>query len=111
MLLELESRDNNLIVRLEGELDHHSSESARQKIDRRFLEENLNNIVLDLRKLTFMDSSGIGLVMGRYKKAMERHGELVIVNDNEYIDKILNMSGLLKIVELYSTLDKAMEKL
>ncbi len=111
MLLKLESKDNYLIARLKGELDHHNSELARQKIDRCFFEKNTSNIILDLRELTFMDSSGIGLVMGRYKNAKDRKGKLIIVNDNRYIERILRMSGLLKIIELYPTIDVAVEKL
>lgn len=111
MLLQLENNNNCLIVSLKGELDHHSAENTRQKIDRYFLEKNLNNIVLDLRGLTFMDSSGIGLIMGRYKNTVERKGKLVIVNDNSRVDRILKMSGLLKIIELYPTIDTAISKL
>lgn len=111
MLLQLENNNNYLIAKLKGELDHHSSENTRQKIDKYFLENNLSNIVLDLRGLTFMDSSGIGLIMGRYKNAKDRKGKLVIVSENNYIERILKMSGLLKIIELYPTIDMAISKL
>lgn len=111
MLVELENNGNYLIAGLKGELDHHNSKSTREKIDKYFLEKNLNNIILDLRGLTFMDSSGIGLIMGRYKNATSRKGKLVIVSDNSYIERILNMSGLLKIIEHYTTIDLAISKL
>jgi stage II sporulation protein AA (anti-sigma F factor antagonist) len=111
LLLKLESKNNYLIARLEGELDHHSSESTREKIDKYISEKNLNKIILDLSKLTFMDSSGIGLVMGRYKKVTEKRGKMMIVGDNRNIERILNMSGLLKIIELYPTIEQAVEKL
>lgn len=111
MLLELEKNKKYLLARLKGELDHHSSENVRQRIDNCFLEKNFKNIILDLRDLTFMDSSGIGLIMGRYKKAVERQGRLLIISNNNNIERILTMSGLLKIIDLYPTLNMALENL
>jgi len=107
----METSGKNLIVKLKGELDHHTSEATRRKIDSSFIDKNLLNIILDLRELTFMDSSGIGLIMGRYKKVKDRQGNLIIVSDNRYVDRILNMSGLLKIIDKYKTIDKAISKL
>ena len=111
MHLIIEARDDNLIVRLRGELDHHTSEVTRKRIDSSFFEKDLLNIILDLRELTFMDSSGIGLIMGRYKNAKDRKGELVLVSNNRYIDRILSMSGLLKIIDKYPTIELAATKL
>ncbi len=98
---------NYLIVKLKGELDHHTSEDLRKKIDQQYYKNNLLNIVLDLRGLSFMDSSGIGLIMGRYKNCMERKGKVYVISTNPYIDRILKMSGLLKIVNTYSSIDEA----
>ncbi|MCF6464058.1 anti-sigma F factor antagonist [Clostridium sp. Cult1] len=98
---------NYLIVKLKGELDHHTSEDLRKKIDQQYYKNNLLNIVLDLRGLSFMDSSGIGLIMGRYKNCMDRKGKVYVISTNPYIDRILKMSGLLKIVNTYSSIDEA----
>lgn len=100
---------NYLIVKLKGELDHHTSEDLRKKIDQQYYKNNLLNIVLDLRGLSFMDSSGIGLIMGRYKNCMERKGKIYVISTNPYIDRILKMSGLLKIVNTYSSIDEAIK--
>lgn len=99
--------DNNLIVKLKGELDHHTSEDVRKKIDKYYNGSNLVNIVMDLNKLTFMDSSGIGLIMGRYRNTLDKRGQLIIACENETIKRILDMSGLLKIIKLYPRLDTA----
>lgn len=111
MVLKLENHKDNLIVQLKGELDHHSTENTRQKIDQYYLDHSLNNIILDLRGLSFMDSSGIGLIMGRYKNCIEKKGSLALVSDNSYVDRILKMSGLLKIINVYPTIEAAIEKL
>lgn len=111
MNLELITRDENLIVKLRGELDHHSTESGRRKIDQYYMDKNLSNIILDLTQLTFMDSSGIGLIMGRYKNVLERKGKMALVSDNNSIDRILKMSGLIKIIDLYETVELALENI
>ncbi len=89
-----------LIVELKGELDHHTSEDVRKRIDQQYYDNNLLNMVLDLRGLNFMDSSGIGLVMGRYKNCKEQGGKISIVSTNSYIERILKMSGLLKLMKV-----------
>lgn len=98
-----------LIVTFEGELDHHTSEEARTKIDSLYYDNNLLNMVLDLRKLNFMDSSGIGLIMGRYKNCKERQGNISIVNTSPSIERILRMSGLLKIINMYTNIEEAID--
>lgn len=107
----METMDNNLIVKLKGELDHHSSEEVRKKIDKYYSGGNMLNIIMDLNELSFMDSSGIGLVMGRYRNASDRRGKLSIACENESIKRILDMSGLLKIIKLYPTLDIAIKNI
>lgn len=111
MYLTLKIKGKDLLVGFKGELDHHSSKEAREKIDKVYLDKNLNNIILDLRELTFMDSSGIGLIMGRYKNTEKNNKKLIVVNDNSYVERILKMAGLLKLIESYPTLETAMEKL
>ncbi|NLY46222.1 MAG: anti-sigma F factor antagonist [Tissierella sp.] len=103
----MEILDNNLIVKLKGELDHHTSEEVRKKIDKQYNGSSVSNIIMDLNELTFMDSSGIGLIMGRYRNTVDKRGKLIIACENMTIKRILDMSGLLKIIELYPKLDEA----
>lgn len=109
MRLSTEIIKNNLIIRLEGELDHHTSEEVRRKIDSEYYDNNLLNMILDLEGLNFMDSSGIGLVMGRYKNCKEQGGEISIVNVNSNVERILKMSGLMKIANIYPTVEEAIK--
>lgn len=111
MYLSVEKHKNNLLVQFKGELDHHTTENVREKIDQQYFDPKLRNIILDLRGLTFMDSSGIGLIMGRYRNCVEKKGAMAIVSDNAYVDKMLRMSGLLKIVSVYPTIEAANESL
>lgn len=109
MKLFMEILDKNLLVRLEGELDHHNSREAREKIDNKYYNNNLLNIILDLQGLVFMDSSGIGLIMGRYKNCSELGGQLSIININPKIERILEMSGLTSITRVYSSVAEALK--
>ena len=109
MQLLLNNIDENLIVKFKGELDHHSSDMAREKIDEWYYDKLNKNIIFDLRELDFMDSSGIGLVMARYKMCSENGGKVLIVNDNPNIQRILRMSGILKIIDVYNSLDSALQ--
>ncbi len=67
MYLKFDKKADKLIVTMAGELDHHSAEEVRNVIDDRLDRENLNKLILDFSKVNFMDSSGIGVVIGRYK--------------------------------------------
>lgn len=111
MSYTIEKIKNNLIVHFYGELDHHISEKARLKIDEKYLEGNLKNIVLDLTQLSLMDSSGIGLIMGRYRNVKENRGNILIVSANTYIDRLIRMSGLLKIISTFSSVEEALESI
>ena len=105
----MRQKNSNLIVHFYGELDHHVSEVARLKIDNKYSDSNLKNIILDLTQLTLMDSSGIGLIMGRYKNVTEKKGKMAIVSSNVYIDRILKMSGLIKIIKIFTNLEDSLE--
>lgn len=111
MSYTIDTEKNSLVVHFYGELDHHISEKARLKIDMKYKESNLENIILDLTQLSLMDSSGIGLIMGRYKNATENKGKLAIVSSNVYVDKLIRMSGLPKIIETYKSIEDALETL
>ena len=101
--------NNYLIVKVDGELDHHRAEDLRKRIDQEYYKKNLVNIILDLRNLNFMDSSGIGLIMGRYKNCKDRNGEVYLVSTNSYINRMLKMSGVLKIVSVHDSIDEIIE--
>ena len=91
---------NNLVISLNAELDHHLADEMREVIDR---------VIIDFSKVDFMDSAGIGLIMGRYKKIRDI-GDICVVGINESIKRILLISGLHKIVDIYDNLCDAVRK-
>lgn len=89
-----------LTIKLRGELDHHSADEARVLIDEKIKNEKFKKLVIDLKSLDFIDSSGIGFVIGRYKVIRKRNGVIEIVNASQNVRKILDMSGIGKIINI-----------
>ena len=92
--------DNYLMIRLPDEIDHHKSVDICAKADRYILSQKVGNVVFDFEQTTFMDSSGIGIILGRYKKISCFGGKVYAVNADNRIRRILLMSGLQNIVEI-----------
>jgi len=87
-----------LFVEITEEIDHHISDKLRRKIDNEITRYMPRKTILDFNRVSFMDSAGIGLIIGRYKMMNLIGGDLEIVNVSESIKKILEMSGILKII-------------
>ena len=92
--------DNYLMIRLPDEIDHHKSVNISAKADRYILSKKVGNVVFDFERTTFMDSSGIGIILGRYKKISCFGGKVYAINADTRIRRILLMSGLQNIVEI-----------
>lgn len=100
MNLEFIESGQALTIKLKGELDHHSADESRVLIDEKLNAGKFNKIVIDFKSLDFIDSSGIGFVIGRYKAIRKKGGVIEIINANKKIRKILDMSGIGKIIEI-----------
>ncbi len=98
-MLSYEVKKSGLMVRLTGELDHSAAEGLRRELDRLIDETRAKKLLLDLSGLTFMDSSGIGLIIGRYKKMVRLGGSVAVIAANRRIDKLFDMAGLYQLVE------------
>ena len=87
---------------LGGELDHHTAKEMRETIDNA-IELNMPTLlVLDFKDISFMDSSGIGLVMGRYRNLIKTGAELHIIGAPPNIFKILKLAGIERLAKLES---------
>ncbi|HZJ58474.1 MAG TPA: anti-sigma F factor antagonist [Clostridia bacterium] len=98
-----------LVVSLEGELDHHTSGEVRKYIDHLLDDPTIKNLIIDIKKLNFMDSSGLGVLIGRYKIIKKRGGKLGVSNISAQIDRIFVVSGLYKIIKPYEGLQQALK--
>lgn len=111
MFISFDRKDAILVVTLVGEIDHHSAEVVRIKIDNKIDELGSQNIIFDFKEVNFMDSSGIGVVMGRYRKLLATGGKACVINLKPQIKKIFELSGLFKIIQEYEDVQSAVSSL
>lgn len=109
--VDLEQREHTTIVRMVGELDHHSAEYVKGKLEAAIARQSCHHMVLSLKGLTFMDSSGLGVVLGRYKQIKARGGEMVVCDANPAVYRLFEMSGLFKILSFQETEEYALAQL
>ena len=99
--LKLLYTNDVLTAKLQSEIDHHSAVSVRERIDDMLYKELPGTLVFDLSEVNFMDSSGLGLVLGRYAKAKEIGTEVIIKNPSKRTEKIFRMAGTDKIIKIF----------
>ncbi|WP_067836680.1 anti-sigma F factor antagonist [Amphibacillus sediminis] len=93
-------KENVLLVRLSGELDHHEANDLKVLWQTQLQQKRAHHIILNLEELTFMDSSGLGVILGRYKEIQQVGGEMVICAISPTVKRLFDLSGLFKIMRL-----------
>jgi stage II sporulation protein AA (anti-sigma F factor antagonist) len=100
MSVIIENSGNSVIAYLSGEIDHHSAKSIREEIDKSIEIIKPTGLTLDFKNVTFMDSSGIGLVMGRYRLMQMINGKVTVKNASLHIRKVMRLAGLDRLASL-----------
>lgn len=100
MKVNITSENGTAVAVLNGEIDHHTARSLRSEIDRFVITMQPERLAMDFTGITFMDSSGIGLIIGRYKLMKEWGGQLEIRGTHPYIRRVLKLSGIERIVKI-----------
>lgn len=98
-MLDYEMRRHTLYLRLKNDLDHRAAQQLRPEVDSLLEDASIRRLVLDLKQLRFMDSSGIGFIIGRYKLLSRRGGSVAVVNADKRMDRIFEMAGLYQLVD------------
>ena len=100
--------DKTLLVQFTAtELDHHIATYVRENVDEIIVRKNIKNIIFDFKNIKFMDSSGIGVIIGRYKKIANKNGKVSVINMNSRVEKVFNLSGMSKIIKVCSSYEDA----
>ncbi len=110
-ILRTEIKNNILFVYLEGEIDHHTSVDIKATVDKLYQINRLTHILFNFENVTFMDSSGIGLIIGRYKNTVVSGGKVVLVQVKPEVNKILQLSGIYKLMKKYEDEQTAIQHL
>lgn len=101
MTIELSGQQQLITVRLDGEIDHFTASTVKEAVEEELMKTGAVNVAFDFSKVTFMDSSGIGLILGRYKTVSALGGRIILFGMNREILKLMKMSGVDKIVQIF----------
>ena len=110
MEITLIPKQRMVLMRVSGEIDHHTSEIIKQTIEKEIMRSGAINIAFDFGRVSFMDSSGIGMRMGRYKTVCALGGSIIIYDVNEQVKRLIEMSGLTSLVIISDTLQKGINE-
>ncbi|WP_054743167.1 STAS domain-containing protein [Cellulosilyticum ruminicola] len=111
MNVEYFTQDKTLIVCIGGEIDHHTCKLVKDDIERAYSKGSYKHMLFDFEYVEFMDSSGIGLLMGRVKSAALLGGQVGLYNASPKVERLLSMSGITKIVHVYKNKLQALKAL
>lgn len=100
MKIEYLKENRTLILKIDGEIDHHTCELIKKETDYEIQKKAPKKLIFDMKNVNFMDSSGIGLIIGRYKYLLRIGGETEIINAKKEVKRILDMSGIFKIIPI-----------
>jgi stage II sporulation protein AA (anti-sigma F factor antagonist) len=103
LMAKYETCDDTLTITLSGEIDHHTAKAARVEIDRQIYFYKASTVILDLSEIAFMDSSGLGLILGRYTHIREMGSVLKVLNPTKSVKRLLTLAGTEKIIPIIST--------
>ena len=111
MDLKLLGERKSVIVKVNTELDHHAAAEIRRAVDAKIKSSNAVNVIFDFSKVDFMDSSGIGVIMGRYKLTGILGGKVIIFGARKNVKRIIEMSGIDKLITICGSADEALKAL
>lgn len=102
MNVKYNKEDKLLVMEITEEIDHHTTEKIRRRADYEIQRYMPKKVLFDFNNVSFMDSSGIGMVVGRYKLLAMLGGSLELANVNQKLEKVFEMSGVLKIIPIHN---------
>ena len=100
MSAQLVCENEILTVFLSGEIDHHTSKEIREQTDKVILETHPKEIILNFKDVSFMDSSGIGLIMGRYKLSSSYGAKITVADTSMYLKRVMRLAGIDTLVNM-----------
>ena len=108
MKTEYKSEVDKMTVFLSGEIDHHRAKRISQDVDTKIAIFKPKTVFLDFSDVSFMDSSGLGVLIGRYKAISAVGGKAAIISPSVTAKRLITLAGLHKIIPIYDTIEEAM---
>lgn len=110
-MTDVQITNGTIIIRPSGDLDVHTDPSFRNEVDKGLAQGGIQNLVVSLKNVTFIDSSGLGALLGRYRRMVELGGKMALVSIPARVKPVLELSGVLKIIPVFESEKKALEKI
>ena len=107
--IQMSVRKNILLIRLKGELDQFGSNKIKTRVSEVMVKYQIKHLIINFENLSFMDSTGIGFMIGRYYDFKKNGGKVIICSMNNIIKRIFNISGLQKICSVVKNEKEAYE--
>jgi len=111
LLVAVKQVGNALVVQVSGEFDMVVADAFRERVDQYLETGRTKNLILDFRGVSFIDSSGLGAILGRYKKICRVNGRMAVVGANPPVKKVLEISGIMKVVSFFDDEKSALAQL
>lgn len=105
MDLTVWNEKDKLFMKVCGEIDHHAVKDTRMQVDGLIVKNHPKTLVMDLSQIDFIDSSGLGFVLGRYRKMNDLKGEVLVVNPARRVEEMLKLAGADKLIKIVRTTD------
>lgn len=109
MEITLLSERRTLVVKIQSDLDHHLAVQIKRAVDAKIKSSNALNIIFDFGMVDFMDSSGIGMLMGRYKMTNILGGKVIVFGVKKHIKRIIDMSGIDRIINICDNYENSLK--
>jgi len=107
--LIIDKKENYVIINIEGEVDTYTSPKVKSDILKEI--EDYKNVIISMEKVKFIDSTGLGVLIGVLKKVKEKEGKLIIISPNSYINQIFEITGLFKVFKIVNSINEAIDEL
>lgn len=105
-LVTYEKKNETLLIHVSGEIDHHSAAMVRKSIDDCILAERPERVLLELSSVDFMDSSGLGLIMGRFALVKQYCGTFAVLDPSPAVVRIMKLAGMERMISVLRTKNK-----
>ncbi|MHB1126829.1 MAG: anti-sigma F factor antagonist [Bacillota bacterium] len=111
MKIEVALQKHTLVARVKGELDLVVAERFREELEGHLNSQQARHLVLDLGGVSFIDSSGLGVILGRYKRISQNGGQMAMINVQPQVYRVLELSGITRLIKIYPSEAQALAEL
>ncbi|MFW5795040.1 MAG: STAS domain-containing protein [Bacillota bacterium] len=107
--LSYEVLEDRNILKVDGKIIFENSNQVKEKVKEIIKEKEFNNLIIDLSSTSYLDSSGIGVILSLFKFMRDNDGKLILVNPNQKVNRVFEMTKLKQILDIYNDINKAIE--